>query len=424
MFRIAIFLLVLFSLAIGFAWLADNNGSVTVQWDWWDAQNAYEVTLLQAMIALAAIVALVMMVWWVVSAVLNSPESFGRWRSGRRRDKGYSALSKGLVAAGAGNAPLARRLSRESGRYLDNEPLVKLLDAQTALLEGKQEEARTKFETMLESEDTRLLGLRGLHTQAEAEGNSEAAAHFAREAYNAAPETPWAALGLLKSQGSVGDWNDALKTLESNRVSGFYSKEEYNRKRAVILTALAQQLQDQDPDKARSHALSAHKLAPSLVPAAIIGAQLSNRLGDMRKAAKILETTWKLEPHPEIAEDYAHLRNGDSALDRLKRAENLASRRSSHPEGQFAIANAAIDAGEWQRARDAMKAVLHSSPTERASLLMADIEEAEHGDRGRVREWLARAVTAPRDHAWTAGGVTSEKWAPISPVTGELDAFR
>ena len=101
MFRIAIFLLVLFSLAIGFAWLADNNGSVTVQWDWWDAQNAYEVTLLQAMIALAAIVALVMMVWWVVSAVLNSPESFGRWRSGRRRDKGYSALSKGLVAAEA-----------------------------------------------------------------------------------------------------------------------------------------------------------------------------------------------------------------------------------------------------------------------------------------------------------------------------------
>ena len=35
---------------------------------------------------------------------------------------------------------------------------------------------------------------------------------------------------------------------------------------------------------------------------------------------------------------------------------------------------------------------------------MSEVEEAEHGDRGRVREWLARAVHAPRDPAWTADG--------------------
>jgi HemY protein len=55
--------------------------------------------------------------------------------------------------------------------------------------------------------------------------------------------------------------------------------------------------------------------------------------------------------------------------------------------------------------------------------MMADLEEAEHGDRGRVREWLARAVRAPRDPAWTADGITSETWAPVSPVSGRLDAF-
>ncbi len=55
--------------------------------------------------------------------------------------------------------------------------------------------------------------------------------------------------------------------------------------------------------------------------------------------------------------------------------------------------------------------------------LMARIEAEEHGDKGRVREWLARAVNARRDPAWTADGVVSERWAPISPVTGALDAF-
>ena len=59
----------------------------------------------------------------------------------------------------------------------------------------------------------------------------------------------------------------------------------------------------------------------------------------------------------------------------------------------------------------------------RVCLLMSDLEQAEHGATGRGREWLARATRAPRDPAWIADGVVSDQWAPISPVTGRLDAF-
>ena len=66
--------------------------------------------------------------------------------------------------------------------------------------------------------------------------------------------------------------------------------------------------------------------------------------------------------------------------------------------------------------------ILAERPTQKALILMAELEEAETGDRGRAREWLARAVCAPRDPAWTADGVVLEEWAPVSPVTGKLDA--
>ena len=59
----------------------------------------------------------------------------------------------------------------------------------------------------------------------------------------------------------------------------------------------------------------------------------------------------------------------------------------------------------------------------RVCLLMSDLEQAEHGSTGKGREWLARATRAPRDPAWIADGVVSDHWAPISPVTGRLDAF-
>jgi HemY protein len=57
-------------------------------------------------------------------------------------------------------------------------------------------------------------------------------------------------------------------------------------------------------------------------------------------------------------------------------------------------------------------------------MLMAEIEHNEHGDSGRARSWTLRAVHALHDPVWTADGYVSERWRPVSPVTGRLDAFQ
>src|SRR5204862_1015340 len=48
----------------------------------------------------------------------------------------------------------------------------------------------------------------------------------------------------------------------------------------------------------------------------------------------------------------------------------------------------------------------------------------EHGDSGRARAWTLRAVRALHDPVWTADGYVSDRWRPVSPVTGRLDAFQ
>jgi HemY protein len=53
---------------------------------------------------------------------------------------------------------------------------------------------------------------------------------------------------------------------------------------------------------------------------------------------------------------------------------------------------------------------------------MARVEAGE-GNKGREREWLARAIRGPRDRAWIADGYISDRWLPVSPVTGAVDAF-
>ena len=168
----------------------------------------------------------------------------------------------------------------------------------------------------------------------------------------------------------------------------------------------------------------AHKLAPDLIPAALVAGRQASRAGDVKGATRVIETTWVKEPHYALAEVYAHARAGDSASDRLERVRTLSRMMVASDEGDVAVARAAIEAKDWGAARAALQPLIERGPSRRDCMLMAHVEEMESGDTGAAREWLSRALSAKPDPAWVAGDIVSEVWAPISPVTGEVDAFR
>lgn len=420
MIRVLFFFAIVFALALGFAWIADLPGTVSVAWNGY----VWEKTPVVATLVVGVLLILFLAAVWIVRVILKSPKIASRFFRQRRRDKGYGALSQGLIALGTGNAKLARRYGLEADRLLGSEPGAKLLLAQSAQLAGKDDEARQRFEAMLEDPGTKTLGLHGLFVEAERHGEPVAAHHYAEEAMRASPGLEWAGKAVLGYQAVAHHWDEALLTLERNYSAKLLEKKAYRRQRAVILTALAYKLEDGDPDRAFSLAKEAHTLALDLVPAAVIASRLATRRGDIRKAAKLIEATWRLSPHPDLAESYAHVRTGDSAVDRLKRVKALSAQRANAAEGAFAIAKAALEAREFDEARSQLKKLLQSEPAQAAFLLMADVEEAETGDKGRTRDWLARALKAPRGKAWVADGIVSSEWQPVSPVTGRLDAFQ
>ncbi|MDR0253535.1 MAG: heme biosynthesis protein HemY [Brucellaceae bacterium] len=427
MIRVILFLVVVAALGLGFGWLADRPGDLVFTF----AGERHNISLMTAASMVVAAIACVMLLWWIVKNLVRSPYILQRHFRARKRDRGYQSLSTGLIAAGAGDAEAARRMSKQASKLLsvDQEPLIRLLDAQTALLEGRKDDVRRYFEEMIADPETKLLGLRGLYLEASREGAQEAAYQYAQEASTMAPQLEWAGNAVLGHKVLQGDVTGALQVLEARKAvtpygkEGKVAREALKRNRAVLLTAQAMNSFDADITASRDAASEAYKLEPELIPAAVIAARCLLRDGSIRKGNRILEAAWKREPHPEIAEAYIHGRSGDTALDRLKKARQLAGLRPNHAESALVVVRAALDAGELTLARENAEAALKLSPRESAYLLMADIEEAQTGDQGRVREWLARAVKAPRDPAWTADGVVSDQWAPASPVTGRLNAF-
>jgi HemY protein len=421
MIKLFIFLLVVLGLGWSFAWLADRPGMLTITWQ----DNLIETSLMVGATAVVALIVAVMLLWWVIGIIWTSPHSARRYFRARKRDRGYQALSAGLIAAGAGNGTLARKMSIRTRGLLraDQEPLIHLLDAQAALIEGRHEEARSKFESMTQDPETRDLGLRGLYMEAKRLGANEAATQYAERAAEHAPHLPWASQATLESQSRSARWTEALQTLDQQRAANIVDKAQAERLKAVLLTARATERLEGDPQGAREDARAALKLAKDLVPAAVVAAKAWLREDNLRKAASVLESAWKIAPHPELAQAYIRARSGDSTLDRLRRAEKLEAMRPNNIESLLAVAQAALDAQDLDKARAKAEAAARMTPSERVYLLLADIEEAQTGDQGRIRHWMAQALRAPRDPAWVADGFVSERWLPLSPVSGRLDAF-
>jgi HemY protein len=421
MTKIILFLLVLTGLAFGFAWIADQPGSVALSF----AGKTYEVDLVVALgLALAALV-VAMILWSVIRFVFRIPTLMSLTARMRRRNKGFAALTRGMVAAGAGDVKTAARAARDAEKLMGSEPLALLLSAQAAQLSGDRAEAERIFRRMVDQPDTRLLGLRGLHAEARRRGDDAAAGAYAKQAHEIAA-VPWAGQAMLERHALSDDWKGALAVVEANLARKAITRAEADRQRAVLKTAMAEQLRERDPAEALALAREAIKLAPDLTPASALAGSLLAQKGDLRRAGRILESAWKRAPHPDLARAYVDLRHGDAAGDRLNRAKALGRLAPSNPESQLIIARSALEARQFDLARRTMADLLDNGrrPTVRMCLMMADIEETENGPGGLMREWLSRAARAPRDPAWVADGVVSDRWLPASPVTGQIDAFR
>jgi HemY protein len=419
MYRIILFLVLIALAAAGAAWVADQSGDVALSWGGWRVQTSLPVFALALGVAIVA----AMLAWSILRALWRTPERIKRARRERRHARGRHAITHGLLAIGHGDSTAARAHAEVARKHAAHDPLALLLHAQSAQLDGDREGAQRAFRAMAEREDTRLLGLRGLFIEAQRADDPVAAVMIAEEAIKLAPASTWASQAVLGFRCAKGDWSGALTILDNNLASGLIDRLAYRRQRGVLLTARALELENVDRDLSRESVMEAIKLAPTLVPAAVLASKYQSEAHQIRRSMRIVEAAWLAQPHPDLADAYAHVKLGDSARQRLVRTETLAAKAPGHIESALAVARAAIDATEYARARAALAPFI-AAPTQRVAMLMAEIERTEHGDSGKARTWTLRAVRALHDPVWTADGYVSDRWRPVSPVSGRLDAFQ
>jgi len=267
---------------------------------------------------------------------------------------------------------------------------------------------------MAERGDTRLLGLRGLFIEAQRADDPVAAVMIAEEALKLAPASTWASHAVLGFRCAKADWSGALSILDNNLASGLIDKAAYRRQRGVLLTARALELETVDRDLSRESVMEAVKLAPTLVPAAVLASKYQSEAHQIRRSMRIVEAAWLAQPHPDLADAYAHVqtrrfRAAAAGADRDARrqgARSFRERPGDRPRRHRRIRICA-------RARGAGAVHGYADPAG---------GDADGGNRTH-RAWrqrpgagldLARGACAARS-VWTADGYVSDRWRPVSP---------
>lgn len=424
MIRAFWFLLLLALLSIGAAVVADNPGVVFLEWLGYKVDTSIGV-LFAGVLLVSVSLAIIFRVWFIFR---SAPRRLGKARRDWRRERGYKALTQGMVAVAAGDAQEARRQARKAENLLAEPPLTMLLSAQAAQLSGDEKAASKFFERMAARKDTKYLGIHGMLNQAIQEGDKDVALELAEQANELNPKTDNVSKTLFELQVQSGNWEEAEDTVRKAVKDKHLDSDSGRRRRAVILYQRSIEAEgDGKLSDALSFARKANNLIPGFVPAAVRTSRLLQGAGKRRKAASVIEEIWVANPHPQLADVMEELSSGAGAQEKMRNVEKLATYNKDHAESHLAIAKSALAAEMWQEAREHLEAVANSTdiPSARVCRYMAELEEGENSDVVTSREWLKKAAVAEPDSAWNCShcGQVMADWEPVCNHCESFDSL-
>ena len=350
MIRFAFYMVLSLAIVVAAAiWFSDRPGQVSIEWQGWLVELSVGRFVLAAALVLTALVFLV----GVVRVIGRAPRKFREHQRASRRERGYRALTHGMVAVAAGDPAEANRQARRADVLLNEPPLTMLLSAQAAQLNGDEAAAARYFNGMLERPETAFLGVRGLLIQAQKNNDRRAALQYAERAYELQPKTPWVLTTMFDLQVAEGRWRAALATLEEAVKRHAVSADTARDRRATVLLGCSAEAEAAgDASDALRFARRANSLAPDFLPAVLRTVDLMVRSGKARPASRMIHNAWARTPHPALARIYGDIGEAGDALKRVKRYERLLSFNPDHPESHIALAEAALDAELWGEARN------------------------------------------------------------------------
>jgi HemY protein len=427
--KILIFVAMVMLISFGAGRLMEAQGGVMIQYAGLELSFG---ALQAALLVLGLLVSfwLVLKLLGLVVALLrfiNGDETaLSRYFDRNRERRGFEALSDGLMALASGDGRDAMAKARKADRLLNRPDLTNLIMAQAAVANGDRQTAKATYKKLLKDPKTRFVGTYGLLQQHLQDGDTEVALKLAEHAFALKPRHGETQDVLLKLQAGREDWRGVRTTLTAKLKHGSLPKDVHKRRDAVFALSQSRDLRAEGKlDEAQIYAVEANRLAPGLVPAALLSAEGHREQKNVKQASRILRAAWQLAPHPDLAAGFAALAPDEASAARLKRFGQFTKGTESHPETKMLMAELYVAMADFDAARQALGDLAKTDPTMRALTILAAIERGDGADDQSVRRLLTQAISAQRDPQWICDncGHVHHDWEPVCLNCEAIDSI-
>lgn len=194
-------------------WVAGLPGEVAAQ----VAGTTIQTSVPVALLLLAVLFLVLLFLLWVILSLIRLPGRLRARRAARRRRQGDAAVTRTLIALAAGEPGDARREAIRARKLLGDTPHTLLLTAESARRAGRAGEAEANYRLLSERKDAAFLGLRGLLRQAIAREDWPAAAELAAQAEASHPGSGWLRAERAQLAMRAGNWREALTLTPPDR---------------------------------------------------------------------------------------------------------------------------------------------------------------------------------------------------------------
>lgn len=420
--RLSILFLSLTIIAMCAAWLSESPGSVTIYWLDYRIDTSFAVLML----LLTGIFLILAGALWFYRAIIQAPKKWKESRKLKRQEDGLHALTEAFSAMALADYSHARKQTEKASGLLNNAPLALMFSAQLARMEGNDEKTRFYLEQLAGDPQTAFIAMRGLLDASRQRRDWDAAQHYAQKAYALKPKNKWAVLSLVDIFSHQRKWQEATQIVErayKKRVIGY---DEFRRLWALIHYQHGKKLMEQnDWHNAQSFLNLAHKKAPDFVPAAVLLAKNHARDGKKDAAARILQQTWKLSPHPDLYETFKAIFADEPADTRLKRVEKAIAAQPDNIENFLALGDAQMHAKKLPQARATLEKAYALEHSMRVCRIMAECCQRD-ASQPEASEWLMKAGTAQAGPCWNCSecGHVAAEWHMHCEACNAFDSLR
>lgn len=388
------------------------------------------VFFLSLVLALASL----FLIYKLVYGFVSIPKRLSKQREETRHQKGFNALTKGLVAIAAGDSKQATYYSKRAKNLLPmnqnnrggQQALHLLLEAQAARLRGEEGLAQNRFEALMQDKEAGFLGIRGLLKAAMDKGNERLALEYVQQAAKLHPNQIWVIQTLYHLQIQNKMWDEVLKTAKQARKYKALEEEKIaSDEIAIYLMRYDHFMAHDDETQALDNLKKAHKLNNDFTPTIIRYAEYFIKQGKKKKAANFIKKAWETNPHPDLARIWNQLvPSAERSQEKhMQWYQNLCDANKESVESYIMMANAAMDLGLWGEAKSFVLSAEEMKPSARIYRLRAIVEQNTSHSEESIQEIMEKAAAALPDKVWIClqTGMIYEEWTAVAAPHGSFN---